>query len=73
MTGSNLLMVAAGRVFSETKERAGNAVCVIGKTVREKLVARKPSAWPILCMMYLGPRFVEDRVAGKGNPRNKNA
>ena len=28
---------AAGRDFSETEERAGKAVCVIGETVREKL------------------------------------
>jgi len=28
---------AAGRSFSETEERAGKAVCVIGETVREKL------------------------------------
>lgn len=29
--------LAAGRVFLETEERAGKAVCVIGETVREKL------------------------------------
>ena len=29
--------LAAGRVFSETEERAGKAVCVIGESVREKL------------------------------------
>ena len=29
--------LAAGRDFSETEERAGKAVCVIGETVREKL------------------------------------
>jgi putative ABC transport system permease protein len=29
--------LAAGRNFSETEERAGKAVCVIGETVREKL------------------------------------
>jgi putative ABC transport system permease protein len=29
--------LAAGRSFSETEERAGKAVCVIGETVREKL------------------------------------
>ncbi|WP_031388003.1 ABC transporter permease [Desulfonatronum thiodismutans] len=33
--------VAAGRVFSETEERAGKAVCVIGETVREKLFGRQ--------------------------------
>ncbi len=29
--------IAAGRDFSETEERAGRAVCVIGETVRDKL------------------------------------
>lgn len=29
--------LSAGRVFSDTEERAGKAVCVIGETVREKL------------------------------------
>ncbi len=29
--------LAQGRIFSETEERAGKAVCVIGDTVREKL------------------------------------
>ena len=29
--------IAAGRDFTETEERAGKAVCVIGETVREKL------------------------------------
>lgn len=29
--------LAAGRTFSETEERAGKAVCVIGQTVRENL------------------------------------
>lgn len=29
--------LTAGRVFMETEERAGKAVCVIGETVREKL------------------------------------
>ncbi|HDQ39944.1 MAG TPA: FtsX-like permease family protein [Desulfonatronum sp.] len=33
--------MAAGRVFSETEERAGKAVCVIGETVREKLFGRQ--------------------------------
>jgi len=29
--------LAAGRTFSDTEERAGKAVCVIGETVRQKL------------------------------------
>ncbi len=33
--------IAAGRTFSETEERAGKAVCVIGDTVREKLFGRQ--------------------------------
>jgi putative ABC transport system permease protein len=33
--------LAAGRVFSETEERAGKAVCVIGETVRDKLFGRQ--------------------------------
>lgn len=33
--------LAAGRVFSETEERSGKAVCVIGETVREKLFGRQ--------------------------------
>lgn len=33
--------IAAGRNFSETEERAGKAVCVIGDTVREKLFGRQ--------------------------------
>jgi putative ABC transport system permease protein len=33
--------LAAGRHFSETEERAGKAVCVIGDTVREKLFGRQ--------------------------------
>jgi len=33
--------LAAGRTFSETEERAGRAVCVIGETVREKLFGRQ--------------------------------
>ena len=33
--------IAAGRDFSETEERAGKAVCVIGETVREKLFSRQ--------------------------------
>jgi putative ABC transport system permease protein len=32
--------LAAGRSFSDTEERAGKAVCVIGETVRDKLFAR---------------------------------
>ncbi len=34
-------VLAAGRYFSETEERAGKAVCVIGDTVREKLFGRQ--------------------------------
>ncbi len=34
-------VLAAGRGFSETEERAGKAVCVIGDTVREKLFGRQ--------------------------------
>ncbi|MCG3145115.1 MAG: Macrolide export ATP-binding/permease protein MacB [Gammaproteobacteria bacterium] len=34
-------VLAAGRSFSETEERAGKAVCVIGDTVREKLFGRQ--------------------------------
>jgi len=30
-------VLAAGRAFSETEERAGKAVCVIGETIRDKL------------------------------------
>ena len=33
--------IAAGRSFSETEERAGKAVCVIGETVRDKLFGRQ--------------------------------
>ena len=33
--------LAAGRTFSETEEKAGKAVCVIGDTVREKLFGRQ--------------------------------
>jgi len=33
--------LAAGRTFSETEERAGKAVCVIGETVRGKLFDRQ--------------------------------
>ena len=33
--------LAAGRNFSETEERAGKAVCVIGETVRDKLFGRQ--------------------------------
>ena len=33
--------LAAGRSFTETEERAGKAVCVIGETVREKLFVRQ--------------------------------
>jgi len=33
--------LAAGRSFSETEERAGKAVCVIGETVRDKLFDRQ--------------------------------
>lgn len=33
--------IAAGRSFSETEERAGKAVCVVGDTVREKLFGRQ--------------------------------
>jgi len=33
--------LAGGRSFSETEERAGKAVCVIGETVREKLFGRQ--------------------------------
>ncbi|HOX47501.1 MAG TPA: ABC transporter permease [Myxococcota bacterium] len=33
--------LAAGRTFSETEERAGKAVCVIGETVRDKLFGRQ--------------------------------
>jgi len=34
-------VLSAGRYFSETEERAGKAVCVIGDTVREKLFGRQ--------------------------------
>jgi putative ABC transport system permease protein len=33
--------LAAGRSFSETEERAGKAVCVIGESVRDKLFGRQ--------------------------------
>ena len=33
--------MAAGRSFSDTEERAGKAVCVIGETVRDKLFGRE--------------------------------
>jgi putative ABC transport system permease protein len=33
--------LAAGRTFSDTEERAGKAVCVIGETVRGKLFGRQ--------------------------------
>jgi putative ABC transport system permease protein len=33
--------ITVGRSFSETEERAGKAVCVIGETVRDKLFGRK--------------------------------
>ena len=33
--------LAAGRTFTETEERAGRAVCVIGETVRENLFGRE--------------------------------
>jgi putative ABC transport system permease protein len=33
--------LASGRIFSETEERAGKAVCVIGESVREKLFSRQ--------------------------------
>ncbi|MEW6078760.1 MAG: ABC transporter permease [Thermodesulfobacteriota bacterium] len=33
--------LAAGRDFSETEERSGKAVCVIGETVRDKLFGRQ--------------------------------
>jgi len=33
--------LAAGRTFSDTEERAGKAVCVIGETVRSKLFGRQ--------------------------------
>jgi putative ABC transport system permease protein len=32
--------MAAGRSFSDTEERAGKAVCVVGETVRDKLFGR---------------------------------
>jgi putative ABC transport system permease protein len=32
--------LASGRIFSETEERAGKAVCVLGESVREKLFGR---------------------------------
>jgi putative ABC transport system permease protein len=34
-------VLAAGRIFGETEERAGKAVCVIGETVRDKLFGRQ--------------------------------
>jgi putative ABC transport system permease protein len=34
-------VIAAGRTFSETEERSGKAVCVIGETVRDKLFGRQ--------------------------------
>jgi len=34
--------LAAGRTFTESEERSGRAVCVIGDTVREKLFGRQP-------------------------------
>lgn len=34
-------VIAAGRNFSETEERSGKAVCVIGDTVRDKLFGRQ--------------------------------
>jgi putative ABC transport system permease protein len=33
--------LASGRIFSETEERAGKAVCVLGESVREKLFGRQ--------------------------------
>ncbi len=33
--------IAAGRTFTETEERAGKAVCVIGDTLRDKLFGRQ--------------------------------
>jgi putative ABC transport system permease protein len=33
--------LAAGRTFSETEERAGKAVCVLGESVRDKLFGRQ--------------------------------
>jgi putative ABC transport system permease protein len=33
--------MAAGRTFSDTEERAGKAVCVVGETVRDKLFGRQ--------------------------------
>jgi putative ABC transport system permease protein len=33
--------LAAGRIFGETEERSGKAVCVIGETVRENLFGRQ--------------------------------
>jgi len=33
--------LAAGREFSETEERAGKAVCVLGETVRDRLFGRQ--------------------------------
>ena len=33
--------LAAGRTFTETEERAGKAVCVIGETIREKLFGQE--------------------------------
>jgi putative ABC transport system permease protein len=33
--------LASGRIFSDTEERAGKAVCVIGESVREKLFSRQ--------------------------------
>ena len=33
--------LTAGRTFTETEERAGKAVCVIGQTVRERLFDRQ--------------------------------
>jgi putative ABC transport system permease protein len=33
--------LAAGRTFSETEERAGKAVCVMGESVRDKLFGRQ--------------------------------
>ncbi|HEX7624580.1 MAG TPA: ABC transporter permease [Anaeromyxobacteraceae bacterium] len=33
--------LSAGRTFSDTEERAGKAVCVVGETVRQKLFGRQ--------------------------------
>jgi len=35
--------LAGGRVFTETEQRAGKAVCVIGETVRKQLFGQQPA------------------------------